>query len=292
MNSFLQKLITSQLIVPIITFLIAILMIVLAKKQRLLSDKKAVFYVLLTGVLLSCLGLLGYLQVEFIPYGYISLQVFYLLMGYFNYQWILVYFTALKKEHFGKLILIIVIQTLLAGALFSFVFNLVNDFKYGLWASTSLITLLVSPLFIHTVNIYLKIPIEIYKMKIYNPSPQGISIPPIGNEGLLVYEIELYKNTHDSEPTRLKAKSTQEMIFGHWFELILLDYNSRKFAAPIKYYDTENPYGWIFYTKPSFFLPRKYIDPDLSFRENKLSEKHVIISKRVRKVETFDKLLL
>ncbi|ATA90330.1 hypothetical protein CAPN001_15020 [Capnocytophaga stomatis] len=292
MNTFLQKLITSQLIIPIVTFLIAIVMMVVAKKQQLLSDKKAVLYILLTGVMFSSLGVLGYLQVDFMPYGYIGLQIFYLILGYFNYQLLFVYFKNLKRDFFGRVALILLIQIILSGSIFSFLFNLVNDFKYGVWASTCLLSLLVLPLFVHTVSTYLKIPVEIYKMKIYNPNQKGVLIPPIGNEGLLVYEIEIYKNSHDSEPTRLKAKSTKDMIFGDWFELILSDYNGRKFSAPIEYYDTENPYGWIFYTKPSFFLPRKYIDPDLSFRENKLSEKHVIVSKRVRKKEEVEETLL
>ncbi|MCK9156984.1 MAG: TssN family type VI secretion system protein [Paludibacteraceae bacterium] len=43
-------------------------------------------------------------------------------------------------------------------------------------------------------------------------------------------------------------------------------------------------YGWIFYTKPSFFRPRKYLDPDLSFADNKFKENQLIIAKRVRQV--------
>lgn len=292
MNTFLQKLITSQLVIPIVTFLIAIIMTVVAKKQQLLSDKKAVLYVLLTSIIFGSLGVLGYLQVDFMPYGYISLQVFYLILGYFNYQLLFVYLKNLKKDFFGKIVLILLIQIILSGAIFSFLFNMVNDFKYGVWASTCLVSLTILPLFIQTVNTYLKIPVEIYKMKIYSPNQKGVPIPPMGNEGLLVYEIEIYKNSYDNEPIRLKAKSTKDMIFGDWFELILSDYNGRKFSATIEYYDIENPYGWIFYTKPSFFLPRKYIDPDLSFRANKLSEEHVIISKRVRKKEEAVETLL
>lgn len=292
MNSFLQKLITSHLLIPIITFVISIIMVIIAKKQQLLSDKKAVFYVLITSLFLSLPGVLGYLQVDFMPYGYISLQFFYLIIGYFNYNLLFIYLKTLKKDDFWKVILVLLIQLIFAGALFSFLFNLTNDFKYGLWASTCLVCLLILPLFVQAVTAYLKIPVDIYKIKIYEPNSQGIIIPPIGNEGLLVYEIEIYKNSDDKEPIHLKAKSTKDMIFGDWFELILSDYNTRKLSTVIEYYNAENPYGWIFYTKPSFFLPRKYIDPDLSFRENKLSEKHIIISKRVRRVtDTNDSVL-
>lgn len=282
MNTFLQKLITSQLLIPIITILLGIIVIFIAKKNQLLSDKKAVFYVLLSSVLLSLPGLLGYLQVDFMPYTYIGLQVFYLIIGYFNYRLYDVYIRTLKRSPFWKKFLVLLIQMFLSGALFSLIFNLVNDFKYGIWASTCLVSLFVVPFFIQTFQAYLNIPIEIYKMKIYDGTNKTNTVIPIDTGTLLVYEIEVYKTTTDEKPTRLKAKSTKEMILGDWFELILSDYNQRKFSTPIEYYNLQEPYGWVFYTKPSFFLPRKYIDPDKSFQENKLSEKQLIIIKRVR----------
>lgn len=291
MNTFLQKLITSQLLVPIITLLLGIIVIFIAKKNQLLSDKKAVFYVLLSSVIFSLFGILGYLQVDFMPYAYIGLQMLYLILGYFNDRLIS---KLLKDSLFWKKSLVLVIQLLISGAIFSLLFNLVNDFKYGIWASTCLLSLFVAPLFEQTFQAYLKIPIEIYKMRMYEPNTKGIPIVPIDTEDLLVYEIEIYRNANEDKPIRLKAKSTKGMIFGDWFELILSDYNQRKFSTPIEYYDVSDPYGWVFYAKPSFFLPQKYIDPDLSFQENKLSEKYLIIAKRVRqqKKTTNDEVLL
>ena len=282
MNTFLQKLITSQLLIPLITLLLGIIVIFIAKKNQLLSDKKAVFYVLLSSVIFSVFGVLGYLQVDFMPYAYIGLQVLYLIFGYFNYQLIAFYIKPLKDSLFWKKSLVLFIQLLISGAIFSFIFNLVNDFKYGIWASSCLLSLFVAPLFEQTFQSYLRIPIEIYKMKVYEPNNKGIPVVPIDTEELLVYEIEVYRNANDTKPIRLKAKSTKGMIFGDWFELILSDYNQRKFSTPIGYYDVDDPYGWVFYVKPSFFLPQKYVDPDLSFQGNKLSEKHLIIAKRVR----------
>lgn len=294
MNTFLQKLITSQLLIPIITLILGIIVVFVAKKNQLLSDKKAVFYVLLSSVVFSIFGALGYLQVDFMPYAYIGLQVLYLILGFFNYRLIPSYIKPLKDSPFWKKSLVLVIQLLISGAIFSLLFNLINDFKYGIWASSCLLSLFVVPLFEQTFQSYLKIPIEIYKMKIYEPNNKGIPIVPIDTEELLVYEIEVYRNASEDKPIRLKAKSTKGMIFGDWFELILSDYNQRKFSTPIEYYDMSDPYGWVFYAKPSFFLPQKYIDPDLSFQENKLSEKHLIIAKRVRqqKKTTNDEVLL
>ena len=282
--SFIQTLLTAQFILPIIAILMGVIAIFVAKKQQLLSDKKAVLYVVLSSLLFSVFGWLGFLQVDFMPIGYVLLQLFYLVMGYFNYIYLKEFCKFLIDSHFWKFLLVILIQLLISIAIFSLFFNISNDFKYGLWASTCLLPIVVSPLFVQTFQSYLKIPIEIYKIRTYDGNTLNNSSSSIENENLLVFEIEFYKNLTDEKPIRLKAKATKEMIFGDWFELIISDYNARKTSSLIEYYDKKEEYGWIFYTKPSLFSPKKYIDPDLSFQENKLPEKNMIIGSRIFKV--------
>ena len=282
--SFIQPLLTAQIILPIIAILIGVIAVFVAKKQQLLSDKKAVLYVVLSSLLFSVFGWLGFLQVDFMPIGYVLLQLFYLVMGYFNYIYLKEFCKFLIDSHFWKFLLVILIQLLISIALFSLFFNISNDFKYGFWASTCLLPIVVSPLFVQTFQSYLKIPIEIYKIRTYDGNTLNNSSSSIENENLLVFEIEFYKNLTDEKPIRLKAKATKEMIFGDWFELIISDYNARKTSSLIEYYDKKEEYGWIFYTKPSLFSPKKYIDPDLSFQENKLSEKNMIIGSRIFEV--------
>ncbi|WP_278639069.1 TssN family type VI secretion system protein [Capnocytophaga sputigena] len=282
--SFIQTLLTAQIILPIIAILIGVIAVFVAKKQQLLSDKKAVLYVVLSSLLFSVFGWLGFLQVDFMPIGYVLLQLFYLVMGYFNYIYLKEFCKFLIDSHFWKFLLVILIQLLISIALFSLFFNISNDFKYGFWASTCLLPIVVSPLFVQTFQSYLKIPIEIYKIRTYDGNTLNNSSSSIENENLLVFEIEFYKNLTDEKPIRLKAKATKEMIFGDWFELIISDYNARKTSSLIEYYDKKEEYGWIFYTKPSLFSPKKYIDPDLSFQENKLSEKNMIIGSRIFEV--------
>ena len=49
--------------------------------------------------------------------------------------------------------------------------------------------------------------------------------------------------------------------------------------------DKEESYGWIFYTEKTLMKSRRYLDPDISFEENKLKGDELIIAKRVKKVE-------
>ena len=282
--SFIQTLLTAQFILPIIAILMGVIAIFVAKKQQLLSDKKAVLYIVLSSLIFSLFGWLGFLQVDFMPIGYVLLQLLYLVIGYFNYIYLKEFCKSLNDSPFWKCFLVLLIQLFMSIALFSLFFNISNDFKYGFWASTCLLSIVVSPLFVQTFQSYLKIPIEIYKIRTYDGNSLNNSSSPIENENLLVFEIEFYKNLTDEKPIRLKAKATKEMIFGDWFELIISDYNARKTSSLIEYYDKKEEYGWIFYTKPSLFSPKKYIDPDLSFQENKLPEKNMIIGSRIFKV--------
>ncbi len=280
------KIFTSYLLLPVIAFLMGIVVLLVAKKNKLLSDKKAVFYLLLSSLLFGLPGLMGSLGVNYMPYGYGGLQVLYLFLGYLNSVLLTQMVEPLKDKSFGWTFLFLLFQTGVGIAVFSVLFNLTNDFRYGLWAGTCLLPLIIVPLFTETFRSYLAIPAEIYKMRIYDGSGQAampMRAAPIDTDELLVFEIEIYKSPTDVKPIHLKAKATRDMVFGDWYELIISDYNQKKFASPIEYFNTQDPYGWIFYAKPSFFLPRKYIDPDLSFTQNKLSEKHLIVSKRVRK---------
>ena len=282
--SFIQTLLTAQFILPIIAILMGVIAIFVAKKQQLLSDKKAVLYIVLSSLIFSLFGWLGFLQVDFMPIGYVLLQLFYLVIGYFNYIYLKEFCKSLNDSPFWKYFLVLLIQLFMSIALFSLFFNISNDFKYGLWASTCLLSIVVSPLFVQTFQSYLKIPIEIYKIRTYDGNSLNNSSSSIENENLLVFEIEFYKNLTDEKPIRLKAKATKEMIFGDWFELIVSDYNARKTSSLIEYYDKKDEYGWVFYTKPSLLSPKKYIDPDLSFQENKLPEKNMIIGTRIFRI--------
>lgn len=282
--SFIQTLLTAQFILPIIAILMGVIAIFVAKKQQLLSDKKTVLYIILSSLIFSVFGWLGFLQVDFMPIGYVLLQLFYLVIGYFNYIYLKEFCKSLNDSPFWKYFLVLLIQLFMSIALFSLFFNISNDFKYGLWASTCLLSIVVSPLFVQTFQSYLKIPIEIYKIRTYDGNSFNNSSSSIENENLLVFEIEFYKNLTDEKPIRLKAKAKKEMIFGDWFELIVSDYNARKTSSLIEYYDKKDEYGWVFYTKPSLLSPKKYIDPDLSFQENKLPEKNMIIGTRIFRI--------
>jgi len=281
MSSVFTTILTSYLLTPILAMIMGFIAYFMAKKNKLLANRKLIFFVLLVSVLLCVPALLGFIPYAFMPYLYIALQVGYLITGYYNVIFLRRFLKNIKKETSFAVIFLFQFVIMFIGAmLFSTVFNLCSELKFGIWACTCMLPFLFPPLFWETYNKYMVIPPEIYKTWKYAESTQLYSAPT-DYDRLLVMEIELYKTLDDPVPMKIKAKAPNNMPFGEWFKMFINDHNYKFPREPIEYDDLENPYSWIFYVKRSFFLPRKYIDYELSIVENRIKEKHTILAKRV-----------
>lgn len=285
MEALFGKFVMSYLLFPVIAFLLGGVVFIIAKKNKLFSNRKLITYVLLTILILTLPALTGFIDYIFIPYIYIALQVLYLVAGFYHLKAIGHFLPDLESKPYKFELIFTLILFIIGMALFSLVFNLCSDLQYGLWASTCIIPFLFVSLFRKTYRVYLDIPLEIYK--IWESSDEK-SIPDYSSieaSELMVVDIEFSKKIADTDPIHISVKAADTMIFGYWFQRCMNDYNRKYPMSRISYYDHENPYGWIFYMKPSFFKPRRYIDPDLSFEDNRIKGGYTIIAKRVRKEE-------
>jgi hypothetical protein len=275
----------SYLLFPVITFIAAAIMSVINKKNKLLSNRRLLFTMLLTALILGVPGLLGVIGLQFMPWGYIFCQFTYLGLGII-YVWLAgkYYETELLNRKWFFLIATL-ISSLLGIFLFKLGFNWLNNMKYGLLASTSVLAFLLPTFFWWAYIAFLSIPLEIYKVWQYPVTPQDISMEHLDFDRLLVLELDLYKNTTDPEPLKVKAKAPPNMNFGLWFQKFIDDYNIKFPKSTVQYQlnRTEN-YKWIFYTKPSFFKQRHFLDPDLDIQENRISESVTIFAKRVSEI--------
>jgi len=277
--------IISYIIYPILGLLVIGLGFLIAKKNNLTSNKKLIIYLVVCILLLTIPALFGLLDYNFMPYGYLTLGLLYLIMGYYNTKII----TWLFKEKPTYLIeLSLFIFTLLSGMLlFSLLFNFCNELQYGLWASTSVILYLFPSLYRKTNQLFLDIPIEVYNVWAFNKSPVLTNNHTIDYNKLKVVRMELFKQEGDIKPTTINAKAPYDTTFGEWFKRLLTDYNTKSPLSPIEPNSNSKDSGWIFYVKPSIFLPRNYIDFNKTFKENRISEKYTIVAKRVK--ETIEK---
>ncbi|WP_027473196.1 TssN family type VI secretion system protein [Saccharicrinis fermentans] len=275
-----MSIITSYIIYPLLGILLIGLGFLIAKKNNLSNNKKLIAYLLICILALSLPALLGLLDYDFMPYGYIGIGVLYLVLGYYNTK-IITWLFKDKPPYYVEVS--ILLFTLLGGAfLFSLIFNMCNELEYGLWASTSLLAFTFPSIYIKSAQLFLDIPVEVYKVWMYDKSQDITNDNTIDYNQLKVVKMELFKQEHDSEPVTINAKAPYDMAFGIWFKRLLTDYNIKSPLSPIDPNNGSEGTGWIFYTKPSFFLPRNYIDYDKTFTGNKISERHTIIAKRVK----------
>jgi hypothetical protein len=273
---------TSYLFMPLMAIIVGFIAGIVARKNKILSKRKMIFSVLLLSVALCLPALLGFIRYVFTPYIYIALSLAYLALGCFGRTFVShILSQTKKKDSFLTAFAFQALVCFIGAALFSCVFNLCSELKFGLWASTCLLSFLLPPLFMETFRRYMSIPPEIYKAWKYGDSGGMSEFIVSDSNRLLVMEIELYRTLTDLQPARFKVKAPDNMPFGLWFRYFISDCNLKRPHEPIEFDSIEEPYGWIFYVKPSFFIPRKYIDCDLSIQENGLREKHVITAIRV-----------
>lgn len=86
MNPFLQSLTMTYLLWPLLGVLLVGLGAFIAKKNALLSNKRLIGYFLGAIIVLVLPAMLGFLNYDFMPIGYIALMGVYLIPGWYNTQ--------------------------------------------------------------------------------------------------------------------------------------------------------------------------------------------------------------
>jgi hypothetical protein len=266
---------------PLLAMIFMFVVYFAAKRNKLLRNKKLIFYVLLTSLILSIPALLGFIDYWFMPYVYLSLQILYGILGWYNIKLIHHFMPDVENKPYIVEFLVHFLMMFVGAALFSLIFNLCNELKYGIWASTCLLTFILPSLYKALYEKYMAIPLEIYKVWKYSGNYDLSPFDKMDYDKLLVMEVEVFKRVNDHAPTKVKAKAPDSMSFGVWFQKFISDYNMKFPKQPIEVSDGADLYGWIFYVKRSFFHRRRYIDYEQPFTQNKLKEKYTIVAKRV-----------
>ena len=281
MSPFFASFFSSYLIMPLLAMIFAFVAYFVAKKNKLFRNKKFIFYVLLTSLLLALPALLGFIDYWFMPYVYLSLSVLYAVLGWYNIKLIHHFLPDIKKKPYIAEFLTHFLMMFIGAAIFSVIFNLCNELKYGLWACTCLLTFVMPSLYKNLYERYMAIPLEIYKVWKYSNNYDLSSFDKMDFDKLLVMEVEIFKKVNDHSPSKIKVKAPDAMSFGLWFQKFISDYNMKFPKEPIEMSDKAELYGWIFYVKRSFFHRRRYIDYELSITQNRVKEKYTIVAKRV-----------
>lgn len=282
MDTFFTEIFLPYIFLPLIGILLGVVAAIIAKKNKIVSDKKTIFFFLLTSIALALPALFGLIDYWFMPYAYIILEALYLIGGYYFLNLLEKFIKGIEEKPYYIEFLSVFIVLLISSALFTLIFNLCNELQYGLWACTCTLTFIFPTLFRKTYRSFMAIPLEVYKLWSYEDETQEINADAFDHNKIIVVELELFKQVDDIQPLNIKAKASEDIPFGIWFKVFIDDYNKRSPQSPIASSDYENSYGWIFYASSSILGQKRYIDPELTFAKNKIRDKNVVVAKRTK----------
>lgn len=277
-----QQFFLRYLLLPLVAVIAAIVMTVVNKKNKFINNKRLIVFVLVLGLVLAIPALMGLLGLGYMPWGYIISQIYFLATGSLLVYLLTKHYVNELHDRKAFIMAALLISGLLGFYLYQTVFNMLSTIAIGSWAATSTFSFIVPLLFWWTYVAQLSIPSEIYKIWEHPVTQLELDMEHLDFNRMLVLELEVYKNTHDPEPIKVKVKAPENMLFGNWFYKFIEDYNIKFPKSPVSYMATDTiPYKWIFFIRTSFFRRNIFIDPDLSILKNGISEKVTIYAKRV-----------
>jgi hypothetical protein len=277
-----QQFFMRYLLFPIIAVVSATVLTIVNKKNQFINNRRLIIGILLLSIAIAIPGLLGLLSLDFMPWGYIISQIYLISLG--------CVFVYLMTKYYGNELLnrkvfisiSLLISCLLGFYLYQTLFDFLSTIRIGVWGATSVFDFIIPLLFWWSYVALLSIPAEIYKVWQYPAAPVNLDMEHLDFNRMLVLELEVYKNTTDPEPIKVKVKAPENMLFGNWFYKFIEDYNIKFPKSPVIFIAADNePYKWMFFIKRPILKRNIFIDPDLDILKNGITEKVTIYAKRV-----------
>jgi len=245
------------------------------------SYKKTIFYCLgqlVLFALIAALGLLGsstniqwiyfLIQFLFVGAGVLHVWLMYRMASFLHRDemWPGAFFT----------LLLALLGASIAVALYFFL-----DRKENLGLATAAVAFILPYFVLKAFDFFEQIPQRKYKLWYY---PLGKEIPDmdlLDLSKILVIQFELAKREGDTALTNFKAKAPVSMLFGELFFLFMYDYNERHPDGPVQYLNAwQQPQGWLFYRKHTWWQRRTYLDPHNTFKANAVLDNDIILAER------------
>lgn len=252
------------------------------------SGKKPIFYGIFAALVASATGYLSSFIVDHLFSVFWFLASIYFLFGIIHVTFVQKKYFQADKQNNTKRILaevlfglsVILFSIVIFSSLQYFLSGEKDFLFYPMLFST--VTFFIPFLFAQTFDAAYNIPIPIYKVWQY-PINSELEVPEEkAGEKIIVMAFEIPKKLSDTHRTVFRAKAPDGILLGELFYHFINDYNDLHSETPIEYADKQfEPSNWIFRRKPKWYQFQKILDPDISIRENKITENSVIICDRI-----------
>lgn len=259
------------------------------KRDQIAFSKKRAIYLLGTLVFFSGLGMAAGRLLEKMPHllTFTCLQVVVFLAGIVHYR------IALRQQKgsgyylsLAEIWLTLVI-TGLGGLAFILVFHWNERNDFAPLYSWVMILFAFPALFMHTFSLWRGIPHPVYKKWFFSVHK---SRPLIELSETIQVNFQCKRRPEDTTPITVGVRAPLDRPLGDLFYYFIYRHNTEKEPAhPIAMGTEGNPYPWIFYVKPAWIEPWRYLDPDLTVVENRLRMNATIVALQLPQETTLQK---
>ncbi len=274
--------------IPVIVLLVLGIIITLIYKYLItgnpaITRRKNLMVGFLFSLLAALPGVFGFMFFNSnITWFYLGAQVWILVLGWFFWSNMRSGFSPYFNKTAITEWMFMLIPVMFGLTVFAYFFLVFNTNNIVWWFATSYITFFIPYMVDLAFQKFAAIPPEIYKVWYHPTDYEEPDFERMDLNKMFLLDIEFSKNPSDTTISNFKAKAPLEMNFSDWFVSFIANYNMKFEESPIQYSNYEGePHGWIFYTKGNFFTGKKYIDPDITIKENKLKENIAVVAKRV-----------
>jgi len=245
------------------------------------ARRKYILYCIFALLAGAVAGMSALIAIEDPQQAYLVLMISFLLLGvihvwcmYSNFDW------AGKNDLSAELLFSIMISFFMLAGFIATSYFLTRNFMP---LFTGSMMLFFVPLLLHRAFIYASvIPEKDYKKWLYPDKPVIADMDNIDLSNFAIITFIFSKKDGDHARSNFQSKAPYPIRLGDLFYFFIQEWNHKNPGSTIQYLDENNrTFGWYFYTRKSWWRPKKYLDADHTIRENKIGVNEIIVTERV-----------
>jgi hypothetical protein len=252
------------------------------------ETRRKIYYAIAAFVLLALCGAVGH-WVDRAPTRYywafsfvfLGLGVLHLYLG----DWLRLYG---PDRAFAQRVLFTIIIVLLSMIGYFLVFYFLGHRSgYALYFALSLWYIMAPMAVVRCFDLALAIPAREYKEWHYPSKPIIADMDRIDLSNFAIITYVFSKKFGDKEMSNFQSKAPYDLKLGDLFYFFIQEWNYKYPQANIEFADGDKKtFGWLFYVQDKWYQSKRFLDPDITIRENKILVNQIIQTLRVPQPNT------
>ena len=245
--------------------------------------KRRIYYGIISFILITLSGAMGYLVTGTPVVMYVSLCVAYVLLGTLHLFLIdMLKVFGQDKTFASRLLYTVVIVLFCMIGYFVMFYFLSHKSSFTFYFALSLGYLLVPMAVMRCFDLGLAVPAKQYKEWHYPAKPIIADMERIDLSNFAIITYVFSKKHGDAEKSNFQSKAPYDFKLGDLFYFFIQEWNYKYPQANIEFSDErKDTFGWLFYVQDKWYKKRRYLDPEKTIRDNEILVNQIIQTLRV-----------